>query len=102
MNHTYASLLDVLEVVHRGSGVSYMRDITSNVRKMKEWLVRRVGRDWASATVRNRVTKLGISSRGTLPWVEIRNSMTQPGSNSVPSVVSRHVRNLTKSFYAFS
>ena len=100
MNHTYASLLDVLEVLHGGNGTSHMKDMSSNVDEMKKWLVDKVGKDWATATVRNRSTKLGIK-RGVLPWVEVRESISQPGADSVPATICRHVRHLTKTFYAF-
>ena len=39
--------------------------------------------------------------RGTKPWIETRNEMSKGGRDSVSSHVSRHVRGLTSTFFAF-
>lgn len=78
-----------------------MKDMDGNVSRMKHWLIENIGSDWATATRQNRNSMLGISSRGHLPWDEIRTAMTRQGSDSVPNHVSRIVRDLTSSFFAF-
>jgi hypothetical protein len=99
MNHNYASLLSMAD--KKQAGVAKMRDMDGNVARMKGWLVRHVGADWATASAPNSNSKLGISSRGQPPWKEMRAAMTKPGADSVPSHVASVVRGLTSSFYRF-
>ena len=83
-------------------GRSNMRDMDGNVDRMKHFLLDNVGVDWATATAANQVSKLGIDSRGVVPWDEVRTAMTQTGNDATPAFVARHVRNLTSSFFAFT
>ena len=78
-----------------------MKDLDSNVSVMKDWLINNIGADWATATTRNANSKLGIPTRGVLPWVEVTNQMNQVGRDSVQAHVARTVRDLTYTYYAF-
>ena len=77
-----------------------MREMDTNVDRMKGWLLQHVGRDWATATRRNQNSQLGIT-RGVAPWAEMHAAMTRRGDDSVPAFVARRVRDLTNSFYRF-
>ena len=103
MDSNYAQLLDVLEIARGGvpERAHFMKDMDANVDRMKGWLIKHIGADWASATRPNRDSKLGIG-RGVPPWEEVATTMSQSGKDAVPAFVSRHVRDLTKSFYRFS
>ena len=98
MNSSYSALLDSIGVTR--SGQANMRDMDSNVDRMKAWLVRCIGPDWATATRQNTHSQLGIG-RGVLPWVEMQTAMTRRGDDAVPAFVSRRTRDLTNSFYRF-
>ena len=100
LDHNYRALLEVMEVDSLGR--SNMRDMDGNVDRMKHFLLDNVGVDWATATAANQVSKLGIDSRGVVPWDEVRTAMTQTGNDATPAFVARHVRNLTSSFFAFT
>lgn len=100
LNSNYAALLDVLEVA-KPDRAHHMRDMDSNVDRMKGWLVRHIGPDWATATRRNANSRLGIT-RGVLPWVEMQRANTKTGGDAVPAFVERHVRHLTNNFYTFN
>jgi len=93
-------LLDVLEVA-KPDRAHHMRDMDSNVDRMKGWLARHIGPDWATATRRNTNSRLGIT-RGVLPWVEMQRANTKTGGDAVPAFVERHVRHLTNNFYTFN
>ena len=99
MNSNYSALLDAIEVARPGS--ANMREMDGNVDRMKGWLIRHVGNDWATATRQNAQSQLGIGGRGVPPWQEMRTAMTRPGDDAVPAFVARKVRNLTNSFYTF-
>ena len=98
MQANYSALLDAMNVVRPAS--AKMRDMDSNVDKMKGWLVEKIGADWAQATRRNDRSELGIG-RGKTPWDEMEATMSQQGADAVPAFVARKVRSLTDSFYAF-
>ncbi len=81
--------------------VRFMKDMNSDVARLKSWFGQVVGCDWATATVANSNSKLGIT-RGQLPWVEVETVMTQTGpETATPGFVAKHARNLTSSFYAW-
>ena len=101
LNTNYAALLDEMHVT-RGQGDSHMRDMDGNVAAMKHWLCTNIGTTWAAATRRNANSRLGIDRRGQLPWVEMRQSMTRVGRDSVNRHVEDVVRRLTRSFYRFA
>ena len=100
LDHNYAALVDVIEVAR--PGFCHMRNMDGNVDRMKHFLVEKVGVDWGTATAANQVSKLGIDTRGSVPWDEVRTTMTRQGSDSTPAFVARHVRDLTSSFFAFT
>lgn len=81
---------------------SFMKDLDSNVSKLKAHLMKHVGQTWAAATQPNSNSKLGISARSIPPWEEVEKTMTRTGKDSVPAFVARHVRDLTSQFYAFN
>ena len=99
LSSNYGALLDLIEVAHPGR--ANMRELDSNVNRMKDWLISNIGADWATATQANQNSKLGIG-RGVPPWEEMERMMTRQGVDSVPAHVSRVVRELTSSFYTFS
>ena len=99
LSSNYGALLDLIEVAHPGR--ANMRELDSNVNRMKDWLISNIGADWATATQANQNSKLGIG-RGVPPWEEMEQMMTRQGVDSVPAHVSRVVRELTSSFYTFS
>ena len=72
-----AALVDVIEVAR--PGFSHMRNMDGNVDRMKHFLLDKVGVDWATATAANQVSKLGIDTRGSVPWDEVRTTMTRHG-----------------------
>ena len=72
----------------------------SNVAAMKHWLMEKVEADLDSATRENSDSNLDLG-RGTKPWIETSNAMSKEGRDSVSSHVSRHVRSLTSTFFAF-
>ena len=100
LDHNYAALVDVIEVAR--PVFFHMRNMDGNVDRMKHFLVDKVGVDWVTATAANQVSKLGIDTRGSVPWDEVRTTMTRQGSDSTPAFVARHVRDLTSSFFAFT
>jgi hypothetical protein len=100
LDHNYVALVDVIKVAR--PGFSHMRNMDGNVDRMKHFLVDKVGVDWVTATAANQVSKLGIDTRGSVPWDEVRTTMTRQGSDSTPAFVARHVRDLTSSFFAFT
>ena len=40
--------------------------------RMKHFLVEKVGVDWGTATAANQASKLGIDTRGSVPWDAVR------------------------------
>lgn len=100
MQSNYQFLLDATRKSRSGS--AKMGDMESNVSAMKAWLIEKIGKDWTEATRANVSSNLGIG-RGTLPWVEVQNTMSQGDrQSSVAGHVGRVVRDLTSSYYAFS
>ena len=77
MESSYTSLLN--EFNHARSGQSNMRELDGNVNRMKSFLVSNIGADWATATAANQVSRLGIDSRGIVPWDEVRTAMMRTG-----------------------
>ena len=77
MESNYTSLLN--EFNHARSGQSNMRELDGNVNRMKSFLVSNIGADWATATAANQVSRLGIDSRGIVPWDEVRTAMMRTG-----------------------
>ena len=77
-----------------------MMNMDISVAAMNSWLMKKVGADWKSATRENSDSNLDLG-RGTKPWIETRNAMSKGGRDSVSSHVSRHVRGLTSTFFAF-
>ena len=82
LDHNYVALVDVIKVAR--PGFSHMRNMDGNVDKMKHFLVDKVGVDWVTATAANQVSKLGIDTRGSVPWDEVRTTMTRQGLDSSP------------------
>ena len=82
------------------SGSARMMNMDSNVAAMKGWLMEKVEADWNSATRENSDSNLDLG-RGTKPRIETSNAMSKEGRDSVSSHVSRHVRSLTSTFFAF-
>lgn len=99
MNSNYSSLLEMMKKVRPGR--ANMRDMDSNIDRMKGWLVEKVGADWATATRNNTVSALGIG-RGKNPWDEMHTANTRQGTSSVPAFIARRTRGLTHSFYRFN
>lgn len=82
------------------SGMGMMKEMDCNVNCMKRWLMDKVGADWSVATRVNVDSKLDLG-RGTAPWLEVRNAMSQVGRDSVAAHVAKSVRALTDTFFAF-
>jgi hypothetical protein len=99
LSSNYGSLLEMMSRVRPHS--ASMRDMDSNVDRMKGWLVEKIGADWASATQRNSVSNLEIG-RGISPWDEVHKANSRSGKSSVPAFVARRTRGLTHSFYRFN
>ena len=99
LSSNYGALLDLIEVARPGR--ANMPELDSNVNQMEGWLINNIGADWATATLANQNSKLGIG-HGVPPWEEMERMMTRQGVDSVPTHVSRVVRELTSSFYTFS
>ena len=98
MQSNYTSLLKTMDLVRPGH--AHMRDMDSNVDRMKGWLMDNIGTTWAVATRLNSESELGIT-RGKVPWEEMQETMSQSGNDSVPAFVADKVRGLTKNFYRF-
>lgn len=98
MSSNYTELLDVMKVNRKQS--AKMRNMDSNVMRMKQWLIDKVGGDWETATRVNSNSSIGIG-RVRSPWKEMQASMNRDGAHSVPEFVARHVRGLTSSFFSF-
>ena len=100
MESNYTALLNEFDIARPGQ--ANMREMDGNVNRMKSFLITNIGADWATATAANQVSRLGIDSRGIVPWDEVRTAMTRVGVDSTPAFVARHVRHLTHTFFPFS
>ena len=98
MQSNYTSLLDTMDLARTGH--AHMRDMDTNVDRMKGWLMDRIGTTWAQATRWNSESELEIS-RGKVLWEEMRETMSQRGDDAVPAFVASKVRGLTSNFYRF-
>lgn len=100
LEHNYAVLRGIL-LPPQQRHAAFMKDMDSDVGILKAFFIQNLGRDWATASRANSISKLGIG-RGKAPWEEVDATMRQSGSDSTPALVERHVRNLTSSFYRWS
>ena len=82
------------------SGTAQMKDMDGNVNDMKTWLIDNIGDDWSTVTRANENSNLGIGRR-MKPWAEISAAMSKELCDSVSSLVARHDRKLTSTFFAF-
>ena len=84
---------------------SKMKDMDSDVGRLKEWFMQSVGSDWLSVcacTAQLNSIPPGpqlVARRGRPPWEEVEATMTQHGASSVPAFVGDTVRRLTNNFY---
>ena len=75
-----------------------MKDMDTDVQKLKELFRARVGTTWAEASAPNANPKLiGAGWRGR-PWVAMRAAMTHTGHNSVHEWICRHLHTYTPFF----
>eukprot|EP00965_Chrysotila_dentata_P065868 2182013-Pleurochrysis_carterae.AAC.1 len=80
----------------------FMKDMDTDAERLKNLLLNRIGRKWATATRSNTQSTLGLT-RGQVPWKEVSDAMSQSGSDtSTHAFVARHVRNLTNTYYSFA
>ena len=69
-----------------------MKEMDTDVQKLKILFRAKVGRDWATASAQNDRPKLiGSGWRGR-PWVEMQAAMTQQGRESVHEWIVRHLQ----------
>ena len=69
-----------------------MKEMDTDVQKLKSLFRAKVGRDWATASAQNDRPKLiGSGWRGR-PWVEMQAAMTQQGRESVHEWIVRHLQ----------
>jgi hypothetical protein len=86
---------------------SMMKDMDSDVGRLKEWFMQSVGSDWLSVcacTAQRNSIPPGpqlVPQRGRPPWEEVEATMTAQGDDSVPAFVGKTVRRLTVNFYAW-
>ena len=86
---------------------SVMKDMDSDVGRLKEWFMQSVGSDWLSVcacTAQRNSIPPGpqlVPQRGRPPWEEVEATMTAQGDDSVPAFVGKTVRRLTVNFYAW-
>lgn len=81
----------------------WMKDMDSDVAKLKSFFFKNIGADWQTATRVNVQSQLGLHRVGNNePWEEVDAVMRQSGDASVPAFVASHVRALTSTFYAFT
>ena len=84
---------------------SVMKDMDSDVGRLKEWFMQTVGSDWQSVwqcTAQQNSIPPGpqlVPGRGRPPWEEVEAVMTGRGADSVSAFVAGTVRRLTSNFY---
>eukprot|EP00965_Chrysotila_dentata_P024157 800582-Pleurochrysis_carterae.AAC.1 len=62
----------------------------TDVGRLKNLFLNRIGPDWATATRSNAQSTLGLT-RGQVPWKEVSDVISQNGSEtSTPAFVARH------------
>jgi hypothetical protein len=88
---TVANGLRQLVYAHRADREHRLKDMDSDVQRLKEFFRRRIGSTWAEAARPNATPKLiGAGARGK-PWEAVHRVGTQTGSDSVHEWVRRQV-----------